>query len=270
MPVRPCVFLAVITRTRYNNIFSSAISSGYSYEIDDLTGLTVDYNVVQSNLQAGASFSTWKGWGADLHGLVATPAQLFVNPSGNDYHLSSTSPAIDAGTSTDAPSTDLGGNPRPSGKGYDIGAYEYQSGTNTIPTVTVTAPASATAGAPFSITVTAQTASNGTATGYTGTVHFTSSDGQAVLPANYTFTAADAGVHTFTGVALKTAGSQTVTATATATATISGTGIIAVSPAAAGALAVTAPASATAGVPFSGTVTARDPEWACNCIESAG
>ena len=63
----------------------------------------------------------------DLHSFIATPAQLFVNPSGYDYHLLSTSPAIDAGTSTDAPSTDLGGNPRPSGKGYDIGAYEYQA-----------------------------------------------------------------------------------------------------------------------------------------------
>ena len=55
------------------------------------------------------------------------PSQLFVNPSGNDYHLSSTSPAIDAGTSSHAPSTDIAGNPRPSGAGYDIGAYEYQS-----------------------------------------------------------------------------------------------------------------------------------------------
>ena len=35
-------------------------------------------------------------------------------------------------------------------------------------------------------------------TGYTGTVHFTSSDGQAVLPGDYTFTAGDNGGHTFT------------------------------------------------------------------------
>src|SRR5438477_574864 len=48
----------------------------------------------------------------------------------------------------------------------------------------VTAPASATAGTAFSITVTALDQFNNTATGYAGTVHFTSSDGQAVLPAN--------------------------------------------------------------------------------------
>ena len=121
----------------------------------------------------------------------------------------------------------------------------------------ISAPASATAGAPFSVTVTALSASNGTATAYTGTVHFTSSDGQAVLPADYTFTAADAGVHTFTGVALKTVGSQTVTATDTVTASINGSATVTVAaPAPATHLAISAPASATAGAPFSVTVTA--------------
>ena len=47
-------------------------------------------------------------------------------------------------------------------------------------------------GTPFSVTVTALDQYGNVATGYTGTVHFTSSDGQAVLPANYTFTAGDA------------------------------------------------------------------------------
>src|SRR5207253_2563189 len=74
-----------------------------------------------------------------------------------------------------------------------------------------------------SVTVTAKDANGNTATGYTGTVKFTSSDGQAVLPANYTFVAADNGAHTFTnGVTLKTAGTQSITATDTVTATITG------------------------------------------------
>ncbi|HKV05580.1 MAG TPA: hypothetical protein VJO53_10795, partial [Candidatus Acidoferrales bacterium] len=55
-------------------------------------------------------------------------------------------------------------------------------------------PNPATAGAAANFTVTAKDALNNTATGYTGTVHFTSSDGTAVLPANYTFVAGDAGV----------------------------------------------------------------------------
>jgi hypothetical protein len=60
------------------------------------------------------------------------------------------------------------------------------------------------------------------ATGYTGTVHFTSSDFQATLPANYTFTGGDAGTHVFS-VTLKTAGTQSITATDTVTGTITGT-----------------------------------------------
>ena len=79
-------------------------------------------------------------------------------------------------------------------------------------------PTSATAGNAFWITVTALDAFNNMATGYAGTVHFTKTDsGTGVsVPANYTFTGGDNGVHTFTnGVTFVTAGSQSVTATDT-------------------------------------------------------
>ena len=77
------------------------------------------------------------------------------------------------------------------------------------------------AGVAKNFTVTALDAFGNTATGYRGTIHFSSSDGQASLPANYTFTAADGGVHTFSAT-LKTAGSQSLTATDTATTSITG------------------------------------------------
>src|SRR5262249_31321565 len=101
-----------------------------------------------------------------------------------------------------------------------------------------------------------------TATGYTGTVSFTTSDGGAgaVVPADYTFVAGDNGVHTFTnGATLVTAASQTITARDTANSSITGTSnAITVHAAAATHLTVSAPPSATAGVPFNITVTARD------------
>jgi len=75
----------------------------------------------------------------------------------------------------------------------------------------VTTPASTVAGTPFNLTVKALDASGAIVPGYTGTVHFTSSDGSATLPANYTFIAGDNGAHTFTGVVLATPGSQTIT-----------------------------------------------------------
>ncbi len=49
---------------------------------------------------------------------------LFVDGDGGSLHLRSGSPCLDAGTATDAPATDLQGNPRPAGDGVDMGACE--------------------------------------------------------------------------------------------------------------------------------------------------
>jgi hypothetical protein len=119
----------------------------------------------------------------------------------------------------------------------------------------ITAPASVTAGTPFTITVKALAAGNGVDDLYTGTVTFTSSDGAAVLPADYTFTKADLGVHTFTlSTTLNTTGPQTVTATDTVKSTITGSASVTVnSPSAAppspgGRSGGTAPAAAAGSV----------------------
>jgi hypothetical protein len=120
---------------------------------------------------------------------------------------------------------------------------------------TVTTPSSAMAGNALSITVTALDPFDNTATGYTGTVHLTSGDGAAVLPA-------DASLNNGTGafsVTLKTAGNQTVKATDTQTATISGTSnAIAISAAATTHFTVTTLSSVPVGTPFGITVTALD------------
>ncbi|AFE06876.1 Ig-like domain-containing protein [Corallococcus coralloides DSM 2259] len=59
--------------------------------------------------------------------------------------------------------------------------------------------------------------------GYTGTVHFTSSDAQAELPADVTFVQADQGEKTVSGLVFKTAGTQSLTATDTATPALTAT-----------------------------------------------
>jgi hypothetical protein len=120
---------------------------------------------------------------------------------------------------------------------------------------TVSTPSTATAGTAFNFTVTAQDQFNNTATTYSGTVHFTSSDGQATLPADTSLTN---GVGTFSAT-LKTAGSQTITGTDSLNSSIRGTSnTIAVSAASATRYTVSAPASATAGAAFNLTVTALD------------
>lgn len=53
----------------------------------------------------------------------------FVNPAANDYHLLSTSPAVDAGRNTGTfPPFDFDGISRPQGPNTDLGAYELVAG----------------------------------------------------------------------------------------------------------------------------------------------
>ncbi len=119
-------------------------------------------------------------------------------------------------------------------------------------------PAAGRAGDSLPLTVTAVDAYGNTATDYQGTVTFSSSDPQAQLPADYTFTGDDQGSHTF-AVTLTTAGDQTVTAADTQDATLTQTSDpITVAPADAAAFQISAPASATVGMPFDVTVTVTD------------
>src|SRR5205823_4515516 len=116
------------------------------------------------------------------------------------------------------------------------------------------------AGVPSNLTVEVRDSFGNRVTGYAGTVTFVSSDGQAALPPNYTFTSADAGIHTFGNVTLKTAGTQFVRGTDTGNSSITGaeTGIV-VNPAASTTLIVSGIASPrTAGVTSNLTVEVRD------------
>jgi lysophospholipase L1-like esterase len=73
----------------------------------------------------------------------------------------------------------------------------------------LTTPKTTTALTPFPVTVTLVDAFGNMATSYRGTVHFTSSDLLATLPADTTFTAADGGKHQFS-VTLVTPPGETV------------------------------------------------------------
>jgi DNA/RNA endonuclease G (NUC1)/fibronectin type 3 domain-containing protein len=117
----------------------------------------------------------------------------------------------------------------------------------------VTAPANVTSGTAFNVTVTALDGSNVTVTGYTGTVHFTSSSAGS-LPADYTFVGGDNGAHTFS-VTLTSTGAQSITAT---DGGITGSANTTVSAPPATHFSVTAPANVTNGVAFNVTVTALD------------
>jgi hypothetical protein len=123
----------------------------------------------------------------------------------------------------------------------------------------VRGPGSIVAGTVGSYTATAEDAFRNVTAGYTGTVHLTSSDLAATLPGDYTFTAADRGVHIFI-VTLKTAGTRSVAVTDTHTSSITGNTSVTVIPAPASSFTVAGfPSPIMAGTPGTFTVTARDP-----------
>jgi hypothetical protein len=131
------------------------------------------------------------------------------------------------------------------------------AGANHFAVTPLTSPVRA--GSVNTFAVDARDAFDNAATGYRGTVHFTSTDPRATLPEDYTFTAADGGSHGFAAV-LRTSGTQTLTATDTRVAARTGSAAIPVTPAAATHLAVTdAPLTTAAGAAFAFTVTAKDP-----------
>ena len=122
----------------------------------------------------------------------------------------------------------------------------------------VSTPATARAGDATTVTVSAYDAYGNFSDNFLGTVHLTSSDSQALLPSDYTFTADDAGVHTF-DVTLKTAGARTVKVQSTTNAAVKGTSA-ATTVTAADAVSLTL----TGGGGYVGstnavTITARDP-----------
>lgn len=93
------------------------------------SGKTGTHNTYTNNLVHQHKNYNWRLLNGLTHTSSITADPQFVNylrAGGGDYHLKDTSPAIDKGTKTHAPSTDLDGKVRPQGAAVDIGAYEIR------------------------------------------------------------------------------------------------------------------------------------------------
>jgi hypothetical protein len=105
-----------------------------SISANSLPGFSSDHNIVEGRFTTddGNSVLTLSQWqsqtGQDGNSIIAGQASVFRNVVANDYHLSATSPAIDNGVPVTDVTTDIEGDPRPQGSGWDIGAYEYKPG----------------------------------------------------------------------------------------------------------------------------------------------
>ncbi len=199
--------------------------------------------------------------GTGFGGLSGASAVTFGTHNATSYvvdsltQITAVAPAGVAGTTVDVRVTNTGGTSA-------VGpADKYTYRTLHIAVTGIADPV--TAGTVSTVTLSVVDQADDVVTDYTGTVHFTSNDTAAVLPANYTFKASDAGTHTFTGgVTLKTAGERTVTATDTVTSSITGTQTVTVNHAAAGKVSLETLANGTGttidatSVVGGGTVTA--------------
>jgi len=234
---------------------ASAIPTAFLYS----NGQMVSLGALPGGQTSGANAINDAGQVVGWSSTASGPSDAFVDSNGVMTDLNSLVPAGSGLTLVDGIAINNSG--QIAADAVDAAGDEHAVLLTPVasPSFTVTGfPSPTTAGVAGSFTVTAENANGTTNTGYAGTVQFTSSDPRAVLPANYTFTAADQGVHTFSAT-LKTAGSQSLTATDTATASVFGTlSDIAVTPAAATHFVITGPTSVTAGTAFSITGTALD------------
>ncbi|MES1247893.1 MAG: invasin domain 3-containing protein, partial [Actinomycetota bacterium] len=257
------------TLTATDGSLASAMSSSFTISVGAAAKLAFTTQP-SSSVNGGATLSTQPVVTVqDAGGNTVTTSSAAVT-------LALTTPAGATLTCTTNPQTASSGVTTFAGCSIDkAGAYTLTASSGALTTavssaITVnvgpavsfsvtSATGTPTAGTPVNITVTVRDAGGNVVTGYTGTVHLTSTDGSAALPADYTFTGGDAGVHTFS-VTLKTAGSRTVTATDTGNGTLNGTTpSLAVSPGAASKVVFTSTTSSvTSGATKTLTAEIRD------------
>ena len=91
----------------YNNYFASTLG----YDIDGTS--TTNYCIYRST------------YNVTHNNTIGTSDPLFLDAANDNYLITSSSPAVDAGSASYAPANDLNGITRPFGVADDLGCYEY-------------------------------------------------------------------------------------------------------------------------------------------------
>ena len=86
------------------------------------TGTTINYSIYHDQTVDGTVVLPAAVGVTGANNLDADP--LFINTNAANFNIEHNSPAVNAGTSVNAPTYDILNTPRPSRNGYDMGAYE--------------------------------------------------------------------------------------------------------------------------------------------------
>ena len=114
---------------------TNTILVGHAVGINIVAGNTMTLEATLWGDGVWANGADWKGAGAIIagtHNYRGDPA--FVRPEAGDYHIGRRSAAIDRGVDTGVAS-DIDGDLRPLGRGYDLGADEYAARAIYLPLV---------------------------------------------------------------------------------------------------------------------------------------
>ena len=159
--------ISIVNNTIYNSGTTTSWGGGIDIQASTVQNIIIRNNIISKNrafpIRVVASIpsanitisnnlidrSPYQQAGGVRDGTAAVITNpLFSNVAGNDFHLQSTSPAINAGLSGGAPSFDFELKGRPQGGQIDIGAFEYDSSNTPRVTPPVTPPVTPTVSIP--------------------------------------------------------------------------------------------------------------------------
>jgi uncharacterized repeat protein (TIGR01451 family) len=104
--------------------FTNTILVGHTTGLCVAGGTTVTLESTLWGSGGWANTTDWTGAGTIRHGNNYTGGPAFVAPDAGDYHIKETSAAINKGVNAGV-SSDMDGDPRPLGGGFDLGADEW-------------------------------------------------------------------------------------------------------------------------------------------------
>ncbi|MDR3606894.1 MAG: invasin domain 3-containing protein, partial [Oligoflexia bacterium] len=232
--------IAVVTGSSQSGIVESALSQALTVAVKDAHG-----NVIPS---VTVSWSV-TGSGSPVLGSAVSP----TNASGQAMNTLTLGSVAGIETVTASiPGTSLSANFTETALSAALASFTLSG-----------VPANATAGTPFNVTLTARDAFGNVDTAFTGSVHWSSTDPDSVLPSDYTFQSSDLGAKSFP-FTLKTSGNQTLTASlvGSGSPTVTSSAITVGAGNATQLIFVTGPVNETAGTAF--------PSLAVRALDAAG